>query len=224
MARHKRTATQREADLLLIMGWMTECATHADIATLLNQTRPYKLSRQQVSQDIAKARELYRERVINEALHARQIEADRFLRMAREAWLDYQNSKKQPHLVKHEEEGRKNSRGFKMKSGTFRIVKEERLGDPRYLALAITALREHSAILGLRAPDEIPPPPPPGTSGNYFQVNFTTTGPVPKHDPMDVVKELNDQPAPKVDTAARHPQELKTGAGRILIRATPATG
>jgi hypothetical protein len=91
--RHKRTAAQRAADALLIEKWLLQGHTHANIAAMLSSHRDYTLTRQQITLDAAKLRDLWKTELSRDFDAALARELVSLAMQAKELWEAWDRSK-----------------------------------------------------------------------------------------------------------------------------------
>lgn len=139
MAKPKRTDFQREQDLekitaLYLKGWR-----QIDIAEELG------LSRQQIGYDIKTIQKRWRESTAINMDEAKQRELSRIDELEREYWLAWEKSKNERVMARQEKSAKDTIARASM-------VKEQRDGNPAFLAGVMSCIDRRCKLLGLDAP------------------------------------------------------------------------
>jgi hypothetical protein len=143
-----RTREQRDRDLLAVADILTcgRALSHQAIADEFNASdRPYKISRRQISEDIAEVYEMWHVELAKDVDKLRARELVRLDRLERKAW-ECMEASCQP--------GERTQQTIaKLKDGvqTSRITKSTvtRTGNPEWMALIIKCSEQRSRLLGL---------------------------------------------------------------------------
>lgn len=128
MARPKRSAFQRERDLVFIEERYLQGHPVRVIADMLSKERTYSINHVTIHRDIGTILDRWRERVIDDVGRAKGVELARLAHVEREAWGEWERSKQA-------------------------FTRESRCGDPRYLQIVQGCVKQRCAILGLDAPE-----------------------------------------------------------------------
>jgi len=152
----KRTAAQREVDLHQLSMLFARGFTQYQCADWFTANRPYKLTRSQIAYDLEELRQVWlRECADNIALRkAEELhKINRLEATALEAW----ERSCQPRETTVQENKETEFATRKDKPVKFRkasITKENRDGNPAFLAIVQNCIRQRCAILGVLAPVE----------------------------------------------------------------------
>ena len=143
---NKRSASQRAADRAFIAHHHLNGATHAEIASMLCAERGYTLSRQQVTADLKKMADEWREQARIDFKYARAIELEGLRRQEKQCWKAWGKSQENLIVKKFETlPGDSPQKEVKKIS----IIETERCGNPSFM-LAILSIRDiRCKIFGL---------------------------------------------------------------------------
>lgn len=156
MAAAKRNVGQREQDLLFIEGLYVKGKSQREIAQELSAARDYTVSHKTVGRDIAALLSRWRETACREINELKAAELARLNRLEREAWDEWERSKLKRERTLTEKRTGDNP------GERAQIVKENLLGDPRYLQAVQWCIDKRCKILGLDAPVKVAPTDPSG--------------------------------------------------------------
>lgn len=146
----KRTATQKEMDMLEIERWHLKGKTCREISLLLADIRPYKISHQQVAHDLDRIRKRWqaeRRDLIDEhvAYQLRAIQGQ-----LNESWEAYERSKGE-----HEVRSVQTAKNGEASRTLQRMTTERRVGDPRWQMVISELHKRQCALLGLDRPQKL---------------------------------------------------------------------
>jgi hypothetical protein len=144
MAARKRTPFQREEDLVQITRLYLQGRTQRDIAEVVG------VSQGQVNHDLKLIQQRWRESSIMDMNEAKQRELARLDELEREYWAAWEQSKNERTRARQESDG-------KSKDGKPNVVratmeKEQRDGNPAFLAGVMSCIERRCKLLGLDAP------------------------------------------------------------------------
>jgi transposase len=144
MAARKRTPFQREEDLVQITRLYLQGRTQRDIAEAVG------VSQGQVNHDLKLIQTRWRESSIMDMNEAKQRELARLDELEREYWAAWEQSKNERTRARQESDG-------KSKDGKPNVVratmeKEQRDGNPAFLAGVMSCIERRCKLLGLDAP------------------------------------------------------------------------
>jgi hypothetical protein len=144
MAARKRTPFQREEDLVQITRLYLQGRTQRDIAEVVG------VSQGQVNHDLKLIQTRWRESSIMDMNEAKQRELARLDELEREYWAAWEQSKNERTRARQESDG-------KSKDGKPNVVratmeKEQRDGNPAFLAGVMSCIERRCKLLGLDAP------------------------------------------------------------------------
>lgn len=147
MTDNKRTKAQRERDLADIAElYVKRKLTQKQIADIVSQTRPYQLSRSQISYDLREIRQRWLDSSLVDVDEARAKELAEIDTLEAEAWESYRLSKQV-------------SRTTTQKAGDSREVVgvketiQETAGNPAFLEMVFKCIKQRCKILGLEEPE-----------------------------------------------------------------------
>jgi|688.fasta_scaffold239219_2 hypothetical protein len=144
MAARKRTPFQREEDLVQITRLYLQGRTQRDIAEVVG------VSQGQVNHDLKLIQQRWRESSIMDMNEAKQRELERLDLLEREYWAAWEQSKNERTKARQESDG-------KSKDGKPNVVRatmerEQRDGNPAFLAGVMSCIERRCKLLGLDAP------------------------------------------------------------------------
>jgi hypothetical protein len=144
MAARKRTPFQREEDLVQITRLYLQGRTQRDIAEVVG------VSQGQVNHDLKLIQTRWRESSIMDMNEAKQRELERLDILEREYWAAWEQSKNERTRARQESDG-------KSKDGKPNVVRatmerEQRDGNPAFLAGVMSCIERRCKLLGLDAP------------------------------------------------------------------------
>jgi hypothetical protein len=144
MAARKRTPFQREEDLVQITRLYLQGRTQRDIAEVVG------VSQGQVNHDLKLIQTRWRESSIMDMNEAKQRELARLDELEREYWAAWEQSKNERTRARQESDG-------KSKDGKPNVVRatmerEQRDGNPAFLAGVMSCIERRCKLLGLDAP------------------------------------------------------------------------
>jgi transposase len=144
MAARKRTPFQREEDLVQITRLYLQGRTQRDIAEAVG------VSQGQVNHDLKLIQTRWRESSIMDMNEAKQRELARLDELEREYWAAWEQSKNERTRARQESDG-------KSKDGKPNVVRatmerEQRDGNPAFLAGVMSCIERRCKLLGLDAP------------------------------------------------------------------------
>jgi transposase len=144
MAARKRTPFQREEDLVQITRLYLQGRTQRDIAEVVG------VSQGQVNHDLKLIQQRWRESSIMDMNEAKQRELARLDELEREYWAAWEQSKNERTRARQESDG-------KSKDGKPNVVRatmerEQRDGNPAFLAGVMSCIERRCKLLGLDAP------------------------------------------------------------------------
>jgi transposase len=144
MAARKRTPFQREEDLVQITRLYLQGRTQRDIAEVVG------VSQGQVNHDLKLIQTRWRESSIMDMNEAKQRELARLDELEREYWAAWEQSKNERTKARQESDG-------KSKDGKPNVVRatmerEQRDGNPAFLAGVMSCIERRCKLLGLDAP------------------------------------------------------------------------
>lgn len=146
MAAAKRTAGQREIDLLFIQERYARGDSQRSIAAELSATRPYRLTHQTIGNDIEELLSRWRQTMVEKIDELQAAELLRINTIEREAWDAWERSK-------HKKEKTLSEQKTGDKAGQrAQITREDQIGDPRFLEHVRWCITKRCEILGLNAP------------------------------------------------------------------------
>lgn len=154
MARPKRSATQALDDYVEIAKMVHRGGlTQKEIAKELSKKRPYTLTQQTISNDIAKLNELWKESAAVDIDTEKGKLKSHYEYLISEAYKAWDRSQQDAETIIEAE----------TKDGTFTTTKREgQTGDSKFLAEIRALLAEYKALFGLDAPRKIAPTNPDG--------------------------------------------------------------
>lgn len=146
----KRTPSQKNADRariakLHLAGW-----SNSDIAEELNRVNSYTLEPSTVWRDIQVCEELWREACIQSIDRKKAIQAERLMKMMREAWDSWEKSKAPQQERTTSAVPNQNGSGQALKET--KVTTRETPGDVAYLHVVMHCIQEYNKIFGLYAP------------------------------------------------------------------------
>jgi predicted XRE-type DNA-binding protein len=144
MAARKRTPFQREEDLVQITRLYLQGRTQRDIAEVVG------VSQGQVNHDLKLIQQRWRESSIVDMNEAKQKELAHIDEVRREYWSAWERSKSERTKARQESDG-------KSKDGKPNVVRatmerEQRDGNPAFLAGVMSCIERRCKLLGLDAP------------------------------------------------------------------------
>ncbi len=150
MALNKRTQAQRAADIVLIENLHLRGKTQIEIAEIISSQRPYTLSRQQVDYDLRSLTNLWLAEATAERDSAIAKELATIRALQAEYWAAWEQSKNERTKARQES-------GGKSKDGKPNVIKatmekEQRDGNPAFLAGVMSCIERRCKLLGLDAP------------------------------------------------------------------------
>lgn len=150
MARGRRSTAQRENDLAIIAERYLRGYRQQDIADELDLTQPT------VSNDLKTLYERWRESSLMDIDEAKARELARIDELERTYWLEWEASKKTKEVkTTKKTQGKPDQQGNPTtEKAEASVRKEERFGDPRYLAGVQWCIQRRCAILGIDAPSK----------------------------------------------------------------------
>lgn len=156
--RLRRTDGQRQRDLVDVAGWLADGMSQQEILPLLNESRPYKISRTQLVYDVAEIRRNWRADAVEkiDALIAEEIAIVRSVR--RKAFIAWEDSRTH---VKKDKAGR-----------------EKRGGDAAFLHVVLKCNERICKMRGIEERIQEPDAPeaiPEGDPAEKFQATFGMT-------------------------------------------------
>jgi transposase len=144
MAARKRTPFQREEDLVQITRLYLQGRTQRDIAEVVG------VSQGQVNHDLKLIQQRWRESSIMDMNEAKQRELARLDELEREYWAAWEQSKNERTRARQESDGK--SRDGKHNVVRATMEKEQRDGNPAFLAGVMSCIERRCKLLGLDAP------------------------------------------------------------------------
>lgn len=154
----KRSRGQRAKDLVDIAKLYSRKKSHEEIKQWLNLNRPYKVTRQQVTYDLADIREQWRDEHKSYLQSALYEELKKIDRIEAEAWDAWDRSKGEITRVHQEKEelppsdsGRNLTGGAKRERTKATVTKEISHGDTNYMHTIQWCVDRRAEILGLKA-------------------------------------------------------------------------
>lgn len=151
---HKRTRGQRSKDLVDIARLYARKKTHEEIKVWLNLNRPYKVTRQQITYDLADIREQWATEHKGYLKAALVEELKKIDRIEAEAWESWDKSKGEitkVHQEKEEMPADTTGRGGKRERTKATVTKEVSHGDTHYMGIIQWCVERRAEILGLKA-------------------------------------------------------------------------
>jgi len=149
----KRTPAQIDADVEWVAANAVRGLTTREMAAELAKIRPYRLSHVQISKDLLKAKELWRQSAICiiDEMKARELAG--LEQQEREAWAEWTRSKGN-RQVKRERRSSPTGRGSRSAAGSKEVTEETegQCGDPAYQRLILDIREARAKLLGLNAP------------------------------------------------------------------------
>lgn len=174
----KRTPFMRENDLLEVARQYLAHRTLQQISDWIKLNRPYTLSITQIHFDIAELKKRWRE-AAKEDVEARLAQElrriDEIEREAKEAW---ERSRQQSVRTTQERVERPNGKTAKDDATRVQIVREEHVGDPRFLDIVMNCVTQRCRLLGINPALRIEQS---GPDGGPIQVESETHGLTPVH-------------------------------------------
>lgn len=161
MAQNKRTERQRAIDLDFVEDLYVRCVPINKILQELNDSRPYSLTQQMLSYDLAAIRERWKKRSESSIMEQISKELASLDKIESEAWEAWKRSQgKAETLTRKGKKAAGSSAGAdgKGESGeTIEVTKreEDQIGDPRFLAEARACVVERRKMMGLDKPSRI---------------------------------------------------------------------
>jgi predicted XRE-type DNA-binding protein len=144
MAARKRTPFQREEDLVQITRLYLQGRTQRDIAEVVG------VSQGQVNHDLKLIQQRWRESSIMDMNEAKQRELARMDILEREYWAAWEQSKNERTRARQESDGK--SRDGKPNVVRATMEREQRDGNPAFLAGVMSCIERRCKLLGLDAP------------------------------------------------------------------------
>lgn len=145
--------------MLLIAQWLLEdpAMSQSEIAERLAALRPYVLSQQMVSNDVAAIHERWREDCSRAYDHHVAESVARLKRVQAEAFAEWHRSKNPATSKGTKTKGQKDGGQSGVMTASIETLNEEkcRLGDPRYLKVIIEAEARKAKALGSDAPERL---------------------------------------------------------------------
>jgi hypothetical protein len=156
----KRTNAQRMADLVIVEREHLKGKTHQEIADMLNGMRPYVLTRQQITYDLAKLADEWRERSAAAVDVHRAKELAGLTLQEAELWQEWERSKEERKRqtvttslpTAAQPDGAPDTAARK---GTAQVVREIQGADASYQALLLKIRERRAKLLGLDAPTRL---------------------------------------------------------------------
>jgi len=146
--KNKRSEGQKAADLAFIECCIVRGKTQVQIAQMLAKERPYTLSQQQISADVAKLRKMWNAEAVAIRTEAVADELMRLKALENEAWTAWEKSK--------QDKTTKTAEQAKVKSGKRqRITIESQNADSAPLRVILEIIKQRRQLLGLDAPKEM---------------------------------------------------------------------
>lgn len=143
---YRRTTAQREHDLVAIADLYLQGKPQEQIAMLINAARPYDLSQQTISNDIAFIRQRWRESTVIDFNERKQMELARLDALEREYWRAWERSKrdgeKREYIPDSQGQPKQN-----------KLVVEGQTGNPAFLKGIEQCIALRCKLLGLFEPD-----------------------------------------------------------------------
>lgn len=157
---HKRNKWEHERDLADIATLFLKQRTHHEITTWLNANRAYQLSRQMISRDIERIRQMWREKATEAYDDRKMRELEKVERVEREAWTAFERSQQEETYkssTRHELEVGQDEGGKALSDGrtTKTVAMRSQTGDPRFLDIVMRCIEKRCEILGLDAPKKV---------------------------------------------------------------------
>ena len=147
MARGRRSTVQREHDLAVIAERYLHGYRQQDIAIELDLSQPT------VSNDLQTLYGRWQESALMDVDEAKARELARIDELEYTYWQEWEASKAPKEITATKKTSRPDDQGKPMpEKAEASIRKEERLGDPRYLAGVQWCIQRRCAILGIDAP------------------------------------------------------------------------
>lgn len=147
MAANKRTAAQRLEDYGLIASLARRGKTQKQIAAELSKGRKYKLTQQQISEDMAKLQDVWKESAavdIDSEKGKLKAMLEDLIAIAYDAW-----DRSKTDAVKEVE-------GYSKTQGNYHhTTTEHQVGDPRFLSELRALSDQYAKLFGLTAPENL---------------------------------------------------------------------
>lgn len=148
MAAPKRTAFERENDYERITGYYLKGWRQVDIAEELG------LSQQQISIDLRTIQKRWRENTTLDLDEAKSKELARLDELEREYWQAWESSKGERTKSRQESTGRVDPKTKKPVADKAMMEKEQRDGNPAFLAGVLSCIDRRCKLLGIDAPEK----------------------------------------------------------------------
>ena len=156
---HKRSFNQRKNDLVLIAKLTLMGKTQQEIVEHLAANRPYRVSRPQISYDMAEVRKEWMKDSVSALDQKKAMELARISTVEAEAWSAWEKSKRDKV---RKVSGKVVTTGA-AKDGTAKeqsvesaqVIEEGSTGDPRYMEVILRCAQQRARILGLEAPTRL---------------------------------------------------------------------
>lgn len=153
---HKRSKTERELDLTVVAELYLKGRYQQKIAEHLGEIRPYTLTQQQISQDLKTIRKRWLESSIRDFDELKAEELAKIDKLEVTYWDAWDRS-----LGQRERKETSRTTGERVRDSA-RVVRQQGLGDPRYLTGIQWCITKRCDILGLNAPTKLAPTTPDG--------------------------------------------------------------
>lgn len=144
--RPKRKKAQKSADRAFIEHWYVRGKTCETIAKMLSETRPYKLSRQQIQYDLKLIDATWKQEAFDTIDEAKRKQLAGLQAQEDELWLAWEKSKLDATSQKVQRTGTKGDGADKVM-----MTKEGQCGDPSYMRLILEVRDRVMNLLGLNA-------------------------------------------------------------------------